>query len=54
MTADAIRKIEVNSHKPEVSIAIFMRELAAQLAELNAHLNEVDAAVFGHKDTLRK
>lgn len=45
MTAEDIRNKRITGDMRDV--AFFMREIAAQLADLNQHLKLVDESVFG-------
>lgn len=50
MKADEIRNIDISSYSEKMdlgNISLFMREIAAQLADLNEHLRLVDESVFG-------
>ena len=57
MKAKEIRNTEIQYDvlgKVDLTIALFLREIAAQLADLNEHLRMVDESVFGAKDAKEK
>ena len=58
MTAKQIRNTGVTydamKGRAEATIPVFLREIAAQLADLNEHLRMVDESVFGAKDAKEK
>lgn len=41
MTAEEIRKRPLSENSPDWMQVVFLREIAAQLAELNAHLRKI-------------
>jgi hypothetical protein len=54
MNANAIRDMEISAEHSDIAQAVFLREIAAQLAELNARLKSWSSNDGRHALDVRK